>query len=150
MHVPPAAPVDERHTIMKKAIGIAAFVLVFSVPAHGQGSKGTAVGNSSSSPTGMGGGGGGTGSGLSGTTGARLPVYPAAHFGTSAVSGGDPSYAPSTFLTFEQAIAEGRSEAADQKTVAQVAAENSATPKAKAKFAFVQDAQGKVVPAPQQ
>jgi hypothetical protein len=135
---------------MKKLIGIAAFVLVFSAAAHGQGSKGGAAVSSSAGPIGTSGGGGGTGGGFSGTGGATLPRYPATHFGTSAVSGGDPSFAPSTFLTFEQAIAEGKSESASQKPLAEAAAENNVTPKTKAKFVFVQDAKGKVVPAPQQ
>jgi hypothetical protein len=130
---------------MKKILGIAAFVLVFSVPAHGQASKGVG----SSAPM-VANGGGGTSGSLSGTSGARLPAYPAAKLATAAVSGGDPSYSPSTFLTFEQAIAEGKAEAANQKSLAQAAAENSTTPKTKAKFAFVQDARGNVVPAPQQ
>jgi hypothetical protein len=133
---------------MKKLLGIAGFVLLSCVPAHGQSNKGTGVGGSS--PLGVSsGGGGGIGGGVNGG-GARLPNYPSAHFSTSAISGGDPSFAPSTFLTFEQAIAEGRAESANQKSLAEVATENSATPKAKAKFAFVQDAQGKVVPVPQQ
>lgn len=129
---------------MKRLLGIAAFVLVFCLPAHGQSSK---VGAAPSSVATS--GGGGIGSAVNGT-GARLPNYPSAHFSTSAVSGGDPSYAPSTFLTFEQAIAEGRAESANQKSLAEAATENNATPKAKAKFAFVQNAQGKVVPVPQQ
>jgi hypothetical protein len=151
MRVPPAVTAAERHAIMKKLIGIAAFVLVFSVPTHGQASKGPVVGSSGSGATGASGGssGGGFGGGLNGT-GTKLPAYPAARFGTSSVSGGDPSFAPSTFLTFEQAIAEGKSESANQKSLAEVAAENSVTSKTKAKFAFVQDAKGKVVPAPQQ
>jgi hypothetical protein len=40
--------------------------------------------------------------------------------------------------------------AANQKSLAQSAAENSAAPKAQAKFRFVQDANGNVVPAAQQ
>jgi hypothetical protein len=132
---------------MKKLLGIAAFVLLMSVPAHGQASKGTFAG--SSGPMNVN-GGGGTGGSLGGTTGARLPVYPAANLTMSAVSGGDPSYAPSTFLTFEQAIAEAKAtEAANQKSLVQIAAENNATPKARAKVAFVQDVHGKVVPTPQ-
>ena len=69
----------------------------------------------------------------------------------SAVSGGDPSFAPSTFLSFDQAVAEGRAIlAADQKSLGQVAAENSSRQKAAVKFTFVQDADGNVVPAARQ
>jgi hypothetical protein len=131
--------------IMKKVIGIAAFVLVFSIPAHGQTSKGGGIGVGSSGSPNANGGGGGMAGGLNGS-GGRLPSYAAANLGAVAISGaGDPSFAPSTFLTFEQAVAEGKAESANQKTLAQIAAENSTTPKARAKFAFVQDANGKVV-----
>lgn len=136
---------------MKKLLGIAAFALLFSVPAHGQMSRGAAAG-SVPGPTANGGGsGGGGGYNLSGTAaGTRLSGYPRAQFSVTAVTGGDPSYSPSTFLPFEQAVAEGNAENASPKTLAQIAAENNSAPKAKAKFAFVQDAQGRVVPAPHQ
>jgi hypothetical protein len=150
MPVPPARPVDERQTIMKKLIGVGAFVLLFLLPAHAQNRAG---GGGSAPSTNSNGGGGGTGAGSNGggTSGTRLPGYPRASFDLSAVSGGDPSFAPSTFLSFDQAVAEGKAiMAADQKSVAQSAVENSTTPKAKAKFSWVQDANGKVVPAAQQ
>jgi hypothetical protein len=151
MPVPPAVPVDERQTNMKKLIGIAAFVLLFSIPAHAQ-SRGGGVGSAPSANVAGGGGAGGTGGGgIGGNGGARLQSYPRASFEASSVSGGDPSFAPSTFLSFDQAVAEGKAIiAADQKSLAQTAAENSATPKAKAKVTFVQDAEGKVVPTAQQ
>jgi len=151
MPVPPAVPVHERQTNMKKLIGIAAFVLLFSIPAHAQ-SRGGGVGSAPSANVAGGGGAGGTGGGgIGGNGGARLQSYPRASFEASSVSGGDPSFAPSTFLSFDQAVAEGKAIiAADQKSLAQTAAENSATPKAKAKVTFVQDAEGKVVPTAQQ
>jgi hypothetical protein len=151
MPVPPAVPVYERQTNMKKLIGIAAFVLLFSIPAHAQ-SRGGGVGSAPSANVAGGGGAGGTGGGgIGGNGGARLQSYPRASFEASSVSGGDPSFAPSTFLSFDQAVAEGKAIiAADQKSLAQTAAENSATPKAKAKVTFVQDAEGKVVPTAQQ
>jgi hypothetical protein len=151
MPVPPAVPVDERQTNMKKLIGSAAFVLLFSIPAHAQ-SRGGGVGSAPSANVAGGGGAGGTGGGgIGGNGGARLQSYPRASFEASSVSGGDPSFAPSTFLSFDQAVAEGKAIiAADQKSLAQTAAENSATPKAKAKVTFVQDAEGKVVPTAQQ
>ncbi len=133
---------------MKKLIGIAAFVLLFSIPAHGQTMKSSPVGSSASTNVNSGGGGGYGGS-LSGSTGGRLPIYPAAHLGMTAVNGGDPSYAPSTFLTFEQAVAVGKAVNARPKSVAEVAAENNSAPKARAKFAFEQDGHGNVIPAPQ-
>ena len=146
MGIPPARPVEERHLIMKKLLGVATIVLLFSIPAHGQG-RGVTVGSApSANATGGGGAGGGAGD-IGGGNSVRLPTYPPATFVVSAVSGGDPSFAPSTFLTFEQAVAEGKAiNDADRKSLAQVAAENSNAPKAKAKFSFVQDANGKVVP----
>jgi hypothetical protein len=152
MPVPPAVPVNERQTNMKKLIGIATFVLLFSIPAHAQ-SRGGGIGSAASAnAAGGGGAGGGTGGGgIGGNGGARLQSYPRASFEANTVSGGDPSFAPSTFLSFDQAVAEGKAIiAADQKSLAQTAAENSATPKAKAKVTFVQDAEGKVVPTAQQ
>ena len=134
---------------MKKLIGVVALVLLSSLPAHAQ-ARGPAVGSSSSSIS-QGGGAGGAGTGSVGGSGnSRLPGYPPTSFAVSAVSGGDPSFAPSTFLSFDQAVAEGKAIiAADQKSLAQTAAENSATPKATAKVTFVQDAEGKVIPTAQ-
>ena len=132
---------------MKKLIGVVALVLLFSLPAHAQ-SKGMGVGSSASSNS----SGGGTGAGGigGGTSGSHLPGYPRASFNVSAVSGGDPSFAPSTFLSFDQAVAEGKAiNAASQKSLAEIATENSTVPKAKAKFTFVQNADGKVVPPAQ-
>jgi hypothetical protein len=135
---------------MKKVLGIAAFALIFSVPAHGQMSRG---GGGAGSVPGASANGSASSGGysLSGSTvGPGLSSYPRARLDTTAVSGGDPSYAPSTFMSFEQAVAEGNAENAARKTLAQVAAENISAPKAKAKFAFVQDANGRVVPVAHQ
>lgn len=134
---------------MKKLLGVAAIVLLFSIPAHAQG-RGTSVGSAPSASANGGGSGGGAGD-VGGGTSARLPTYPRATFDVTAVSGGDPSFAPSSFLSFEQAVAEGKAiNDADRKSLAQVAAENNAALKTKAKFSFVQDGNGKVVPTAQQ
>ncbi len=132
---------------MKKLIGVVALVLFFSLTAHAQ-SKGGAVGSSSSSTAN---GSASTGAnGVGGTSGSHLPGYPRATFDVSAVSGGDPSFAPSTFLSFDQAVAEGKAiNAASQKSLAEIAAQNSTVPKSKARFTFVQNADGKVVLAAQ-
>ncbi len=139
---------------MKRFLGVAAFVLLFSISAQAQ--VKASAGSSGSSATNFNGGGGGTGgsgiggSSMGGTNGARLPSYPRATFDVTAVSGGDPSFAPSTFLSFDQAVAEGKAMiAANRKSLGQIAMENSTAPKAKAKFSFVQDANGNVVPAAQ-
>jgi len=132
---------------MKMLLGIAAFALIFSVPAHGQVSRGAG----SAPGANVNGSSSGGGYGLSGMTiRPGLASYPRARLDMTAVSGGDPSYAPSQFMSFEQAVAEGNAENVAPKTLAQVAAENSSAPKAKAKFAFVQDANGRVVPVAHQ
>lgn len=132
---------------MKKLLGVGVFVFMFSIPAHAQAKGGgVSVGGGGNAPTTSGGAGMG-GGGIGGNS-SRLPAYPRATFDVSAVSGSDTSFAPSTFLSFEQAVAEGKAiTEANHKSVAEIAAENSATQKAKAKFTFVQDANGKVVPA---
>jgi len=62
------------------------------------------------------------------------------------VTGTDADFTPSSFRTFEQAVAEGKAAlAAHARTVAQVADENSKAQKAKARLAIVQDASGKVI-----
>jgi hypothetical protein len=129
---------------MKMFLGVSAFVLLFSVPAHAQ-IRGT--GQSASPMSRFNGGGGGTGGGsIGGTNAARIPNYQRATFDMSEVSGGDPSFAPSTFRSFEQAVAEGKAILAeDQKSLGQIAAENNTKQKATAKFAFVQDANGNAV-----
>jgi hypothetical protein len=129
---------------MKMFLGVSAFVLLFSVPAHAQ-MRGT--GQSASPMSRFNGGGGGTGGGsIGGTNAAGIPNYQRATFNMSEVSGGDPSFAPSTFRSFEQAVAEGKAILADdQKSLGQIAAENNTRQKATAKFAFVQDANGNAV-----
>jgi hypothetical protein len=136
---------------MKKGFGIAAFVLLSAIQAHGQtANKGPAVGGGATASSASG-GGGGIGGGGATSSGSRLPSYPRAQFAMSAVSGGDPSYAPSTFLAFDQAVAEGTAKVeTEHKSLGQVAAENGAAFKAKAKFAFTQDDRGNVIPAPKQ
>jgi hypothetical protein len=134
---------------MKKIIGIGAFVLVFAVPAHGQGVRRMGLVGSSSTNA-VNGGSGGYGGSLSSGSGSRLPIYPAAHPGMQEVNGGDPSYAPSTFLTFAQAVAEGNAANATPKSLGEVAAEYRSAPKAQVKFAFEQDSRGNVIHATQQ
>ena len=121
---------------MKRAIGVAAFILFFAIPAHAQ------AGSSSSAHATEGGGGGGGGFGGGGGTGA-LPTYPRAHFKMNAVSGSDSSFVPSGYLPFDRAVAEGQAILdAEKKTPAEAAAATSIVPKPHAKVAVVQDANG--------
>ena len=121
--------------------------LLFSIPAHAQGRGGGGFG-AGSGPNGFPTfGGGAIGGGSVGGAGrANIREYDRAQFATAAISGGDASFAPSSFLTFEQAVEVGKLASAPQKSVAQVAAENLAAMKAKSSVKFVQDAGGKVVP----
>lgn len=125
---------------MKKAIGIAAFILFFALPAHAQ--RG---GASSSAQVSNGGGGGFGGGGLGGGggTGSLLPSHAPAQFKMSAVTGSDSSFIPSGYLPFESAVAEGQAILdAEKKTPAEAAAASSIVPKPHAKVAVVQGANG--------
>lgn len=128
---------------MKKAIGIAAFILFFAIPAHAQ----RGGGNPSAQPASNGGGGGGGGFGGGGfgggTAGSMLPASAPAHFKMSAVSGSDASFIPSGYLPFESAVAEGQALLdAEKKTPAEAAAASSILPKPHAKVTVVQAANG--------
>lgn len=120
--------------------------LLFSIPAHAQGRAGGfgAGGGPNGFPT-FGGAAGGGGP-VGGETHANIRDYGRAQFATAAFSGGDASFAPSSFLTFEQAVEQGRLASAPQKSVAEAAAENLASARAKSRVEFVQDAGGNVVP----
>jgi hypothetical protein len=131
---------------MEKILGIAVMGLLFSIPAHAQG-RGGGFG-AGSGPNGfpnVGGGAGGGGGPVGGEARANIRDYGRAQFATAAFSGGDASFAPSSFLTFEQAVEQGRLASAPQKSVAEVAAENLAVARAKSRVEFVQDAGGNVV-----
>ena len=133
---------------MKKILGVVALGLLFSIPAHGQ-NKGSVV-SAGSGPNGFpttGGGGGIGGGAAGGGARANLPAYGRARFATAAYSGNS-TFAPSSFLSFDQAVELGKRELAAQKSVVQVAAESLATMKAKSRVAFTQDDGGNVVPLP--
>lgn len=135
---------------MKRFLGLAVLILGMSVPAHAQFSKGGSVAGASSTagvgPNGGGGyGGGGIGGG--GDTGVTnfhvLPVIPPANLPSIAVSGSNDSFEPSSFLPYKQAIAAGQDILnAQHESVAEAAAENSRTPKSKAKALIIEDAVG--------
>ncbi len=123
---------------MKRAIGIAAFLLFFAIPAHAQ-----AGSSASALPNQGGGGGGGGGYGGGGSSSGPLPTYPRAQFKMSAVSGSDSSFIPSGYLPFDRAVAQGQAILdAEKKTPAEAAAAASIVPKPHAKISVVQDANG--------
>jgi hypothetical protein len=62
------------------------------------------------------------------------------------VGGTDADFIPSSFRSFDQAVAEGKTAlAAQARTIAQAAEENGRTQKAKARLAIVQDGSGNVI-----
>jgi hypothetical protein len=128
---------------MKKFLGVAAIVLLSSIPAHAQRAAGPAAGSSPTAAVTFGGGSVG-GGGITSDTG-HLPAYARATFATAAF-GGDSSFAPSSFMTFEDAVKEGVAESAPGRTVAQAAVDNQAAMREKSRIEFVQDHSGNVVP----
>jgi hypothetical protein len=118
---------------MKRILGIAALILWFAVPAHAQSF-------------------GGSISGAGGIGHVIFPVHsstPPARFQVRAVSGSKADFTPSSFASYEQALAEGRAALAAQvKTLADVARENNTTPRVRARLVAVQDNRGRVVLAP--
>lgn len=133
---------------MKKVLGVVVLGLLFSIPAHAQG-KGFSVTAGGGSAGGLTSGGGGAGGGAAGgESRANLPAYGRAVFATAAYSGGEGNFAPSSFLSFDQAVEVGKLELASRKSVAEAAAENLAAMRAKSRIEFVQDTGGNVVPLP--
>jgi len=133
---------------MKRLLGLGILAAGLAVPAHAQAFHGgaSAGGTSNSLPIngGAGGFGGGFGGGLSG--GNRLSAYPLANFNVAAVSGIQAEYIPSTFVSYDQAVAEGREIlTTPPKTLVQAAHDQANAHPNKAKFALVQDRNGNAV-----
>jgi len=129
---------------MKQFVGLAALILGLAVSAQAQHGS-MAVPPGSSNTTGGPGGGGTGGAGLGGGGTAKHEPIPPTQFATAAASGSDADFVPSEFVTYENAIGEGQDALAKPKTVAEAAAENRNTPRAKAKLAFVQDGSGNAI-----
>jgi len=115
--------------MMKQALVLGALILGCSASAHAQ-FFGASIGGIT----------------LGGPTSPSVTHTPPTHFNVTSVTGTDADFTPSSFRTFEQAVAEGKAAlAARARTVAQIADENSKAQKAKAKLAIVQDNSGKLV-----
>jgi hypothetical protein len=109
---------------MKIALGLVVGLLLVSAPVRAQSIGGTLTGP---------------------TRPAMLPWTPPARPGAIDVSGTDASYLPSTFLSFDNAVAAGRGELQqDAKTIAEAAAESRRTPKT-AVIVIAQDSRGNAV-----
>jgi len=133
---------------MKRLFGLAIMILGLTLSASAQ-SGGRILGGGTPGPTNGGASGGGGsvgGGGLSGVGFSTLPSHPRASFASIAISGTDAEFVPSTFLPFGDAVAAGQAILdAEHASVAQEAEANSRTPKAKAKFALIEDAAGNAV-----
>ncbi len=122
---------------MKRFLGLAVLALGFALPAHAQLSGGSVGSGTSLSGSG----------GLNGAVSCHtLPSYPPANLAMIVISGTANSFIPSGFVSYEQAVAEGRAAlSAKARSLAEAAEENSNSQKARAKFALVQDAKGEAV-----
>lgn len=112
---------------MKIALSVAAAILMTSIPAGAQGIGGP---------------------GLSGPTSFHtLPWAPPAHPNAIEITG-DPTYLPSTFVSFDRAVAVGKVDLKEQaKTVADAAAESRKTASVAAKIRVAQDNNGRLIVA---
>jgi hypothetical protein len=126
---------------MRKILFIAVLVLGFSAPAMAQ--RGGGAAGIGGSAFGSGGGGGYGSGGLGGGFTGGLASCPPTQFAVMGVSGSNSEFEPSTFVSFDKAVAAGKQEIAiESRTVAQAARENMAARKEKARLALVQDGYG--------
>jgi hypothetical protein len=133
---------------MRHLIGLAVLALGLVVPTHAQAMRSAASGTANPTSSGSGsGGGGGLGGGFSGgSIGGRLTYYPLARFSVTTVSGTQQDYVPSTFVSYDQAVATGQNELdMPPLTVAAAARQQANTHPEKAKIAVMQDDRGKVI-----
>ena len=112
---------------MKIALGVAALALLAAMPVGAQTIGGTI------SPLRL--------------PSQKLPWTPPATFNATEVSGAESTYVPSTFVTFDSAVAAGKVHLKEMgKTVAQAATDSRAAARANAtKARFAQDDLGRVV-----
>jgi hypothetical protein len=104
------------------------------------------AGGALSSGAGGGGGFSGVGGGTGSTSFHTQQSIPPARLPSTAVSGSDATFVPSTFLPYDQAIAAGEAVLeAQHKTVAEAASENSRMRRLPAKAAIIENAAGNPV-----
>ncbi len=95
------------------------------------------------STTNYGGGGGGGFSGGGSIGAAGITKFPRTQFGVAAVSGSLQDYIPSTFVAYDEALAEGRDLLANSpKTVVEAAHNQAPSSAQKARIALIQDVNG--------
>jgi hypothetical protein len=137
--------------MIKRFLGLAILGMGLAVPAHAQVSHGFAAGGAASPLNLNNAGGGGFGSGLGGNSMGRgkLTDYPKARFGVASVSGTQHDYVPSTFVSYDKALAEGRAVlATPPQSPAEAARQQVTAHTEKAKLALVQDDYGNAVIVP--
>jgi len=131
---------------MKRLLGLAVLIFGLSVPARAQskpvgGVMGGISGGALSNAGGAG-GYGGYGGGEGGPTFHTLPAIPPADLRSSAISGTNADFVPSSFLPYSQAIAVGQAILnAEHKSVA----ENSREGRIRAKAAIIENGAGDAV-----
>jgi len=134
---------------MKRFLGLAVLILGLSIPAFGQRAAAGMTGGAAGGAVSYGGGGGygGSGGGLTGPTDFHtLPSIPPARLPSTAVSGSDATFVPSSFLPYNQAIAVGNAMLdAQHESVAEAAAENSLVHRLPAKATIIENAIGNPV-----
>lgn len=110
---------------MKRSMLFAALILFFSLPARAQSHMALSGGNANSASPNSGGGGGAGGYGGGGGSGiTALPSSPRAQFSYGYAHGSDADFAPSSFLSYDDAVKLGESVlAAKPKSLGEVAAE---------------------------
>ncbi len=127
---------------MKRLLGLGVLILSFSLPARAQ------FGGSINGMGSIGGMGSINGmGGLSHVNFPDLPSQPEPRYQNSSAHGSEAEFVPSTYVPYEQALAQGQAALAPEskpKSVAQVAAEYRSAKRAAAKLAVVQDAQGRI------
>jgi hypothetical protein len=128
---------------MKRLIGLAILAVAVAVPAHAQ-STHPAAGGTTFTTNGSAGSLGG-GGGFGGSGGSKLASVPPAHFNVTSASGSQ-SYEPSTFLSYDQAVAAGKTVLdTPPPTVAEAARQQASAHTEKAKVALVQDDYGRAI-----
>jgi hypothetical protein len=134
---------------VKKIAGVAVLVLLCSVPACAQSAPHFVGGGGAAVNTTYAGGGAGGGGGLSAGGNQPLPNYPPTRFAMHNVTGDSSDYVPSTFVSYQKALAEGQALISSRpQTLDEAARENNNAAKLKAKFIIVQNNHGEAVIRP--
>jgi hypothetical protein len=143
---------QERQDSMKRALVLGTLIFAVSLCAHAQSrtpNGGGAYNPNAVIPGGNGGNGGLGGVNPGPTVFNVLPHDCPTQFTVAGVSGSDADFEPSSFLSFDKAVALGQAEeTAMKKTIADAARDNAKEKAAnaeKAKLAVVEDSQGRLV-----